>query len=106
MQYLTSQLIIPIPEDKIIVDLIEYKELKDNELEGCYWSMSDLEKRINKKRDWITQNLLYNPKYKSLLDVKNKGFVFYPVKKGQQWCFQATKMAKFLEDHFADIHNN
>lgn len=48
MQYLTSQLIIPIPEDKIIVDLIEYKELKDNELEGCYWSMSDLEKRINK----------------------------------------------------------
>lgn len=74
------------------------------DLKGVWWSMKDLEERINRKQQWIKKYILYQPKFKELLDIDNGGFVFYPKKPGQTWTFQATKMSDFLEKNFAEIH--
>ncbi|MCY8087641.1 DUF771 domain-containing protein [Bacillus sonorensis] len=89
----------------VLIQKIELEELKANELKGVYWSMKDLEKKTSKKSEWIKENILYPSRFRRLLDTEKGGFVFYPKSKGQTWSFQATKMADFLEKHFADIFN-
>lgn len=103
MTQLQVQLSIPIPSDTVLITKLEYTNLKQQELLGQYWTMKDLEKRTNKKSEWIKENILYPSRFKKILDVKNNGFVFYPNNKGQNWSFNATKMALFLEKYFADI---
>lgn len=103
MQQLSVSLTIPIPHDSVLISKVELKELKQSQLLGVYWSMKDLEKKINRKSEWIKENILYPPKFKKILDVQNGGFVFYPKSKGQTWSFQASKMADFLEKHFKEI---
>ncbi|PMC35734.1 DUF771 domain-containing protein [Bacillus sp. UMB0899] len=105
-QSIKIQAIIPIPEDQILIEKVEFERLQALELQGRFWSMQDLEERINKKRDWIKENILYKPKFKAILDINNGGFVYYPEKKGQNWSFQATQMAKFLEGHFVEIFSS
>ncbi|MED4373545.1 DUF771 domain-containing protein [Bacillus paralicheniformis] len=105
MQQLNVSLSIPVPENMVLVQKVELEELKANELKGVYWSMKDLEKKTSKKSEWIKENILYPSRFRRLLDTENGGFVFYPKSKGQTWSFQATKMADFLEKHFADIFN-
>lgn len=103
MQQLLVTLTIPIPDDSIVITKIKLEELKQGQLVGVYWSMKDLETRINKKHEWIKENILYPSKFRKILDVEYGGFVYYPKSKGQTWSFQATKMAEFLEKHFTDI---
>lgn len=103
MQQLNVQLTIPVPADSVLISKVEFEELKKQELAGVYWSMKDLEKRINRKSAWIKANILYPPKFKKILDVENGGFVFYPKTQGQTWSFLASKMTEFLEKHFAQI---
>lgn len=103
MQQLSVTLTIPIPSDLIIISKVELEELKKAQLAGVYWSMKDLENRINRKHEWIKENILYPSKFKKVLDIESGGFVFYPKSKGQTWSFQASKMAAFLEKHFKDI---
>ncbi len=104
-QKLNLNLLITIPETYIIIDKMDFEELKKAELLGVYWSMSDLENRMGRKKDWIKQHLLYNPHFKSKLDVTNGGFVYYPNKKGEPWSFHASKMANFLDENFKLIFN-
>ncbi|WP_277679730.1 DUF771 domain-containing protein [Gracilibacillus dipsosauri] len=96
MQQLSVTLNIPVPEDSIIIKKVEYEELKQNELQGVYWNMKDLEGKINRKHEWIKENILYPSRFRKILDVEYGGFVFYPKAKGQIWTFKATDMAKFL----------
>ncbi|WP_251553998.1 DUF771 domain-containing protein [Neobacillus muris] len=103
MQKLKAEIVITIPEDMVLITRVEYEELKQNELTGVYWNMKDLEKRINKKSDWIKENILFPSRFKKILDIDNGGFVYYPETKGQPWAFQATKMAEFLEGNFQRI---
>lgn len=103
MQQLTVQLSIPIPPDSVLISKVELEELKKNELTGVYWSMRDLESRINKKSEWIKENILYPSRFRKILDVENGGFVFYPKAKGQTWSFHAPRMAEFLDKHFTEI---
>ncbi|MFD2682608.1 DUF771 domain-containing protein [Virgibacillus sp. MSP4-1] len=105
-QSIKIQAVIPIPEDQILIEKVELERLKSLELQGRYWSMQDLEERINKKREWIKENILYKPKFKMILDVNNGGFVYYPEKKGQNWSFQANKMAHFLDKNFSEIFSS
>jgi len=65
--------------------------------------MKDLEKRVNRKSEWIKENILYPTHFKKVLDAENGRFVFYPRSKGQTWSFQASKMAKFLDENFDRI---
>lgn len=105
-QKLKVQISIPIPENQILIDKVELERLKASELIGIYWTMSDLEERVGRKKDWIKEHILYNPKFKSILDVNLGGFVYYPEKKGQTWSFHASKMASFLDSNFVHIYSN
>jgi phage pi2 protein 07 len=102
-QQLTVNLEIPIPSDLVIISKVELQELKQKELKGVYWTMQDLEKRINRKHEWIKENILYPSRFKKILDVDQDGFVFYPRSRGQSWSFHAQKMADFLDKNFQQI---
>lgn len=106
MQKLNVELFIPIPEDQVLISKVELEQLKKREMEGVYWTMKDLEKRINKKSEWIKENILYRSKFREILDVDNGGFVYYPKKKGETWVFHASNMSKFLDDNFHRIFGN
>jgi phage pi2 protein 07 len=97
------QLSIPIPADSVLISRVELENLKKNELIGVYWSMRDLEIRINRKNEWIKENILYPQRFRKILDAEQGGFVFYPKSKGQTWSFQASRMAEFLEKYFSQI---
>lgn len=105
-QKLNVQLIIAIPESQIIIERLEFEALKKADLLGVYWSMVDLENRMGRKIDWIKQNVLYNPRFKSTLDTSCGGFVYYPQKKGEPWSMHALQMVKFLDENFNDIFGN
>lgn len=106
MQQLSVNLTIPIPSESILISKVELEELKQSQLIGVYWSMKDLEKRINYKSEWIKENILYPTKFRKILDVEYGGFVFYPKSKGQTWSFKASEMASFLDKHFQAIFKN
>ncbi|NEY21530.1 DUF771 domain-containing protein [Bacillus ginsengihumi] len=106
MQQLVAKIAIPIPEDQILISKVELEELKQQQLFGTYWSMKDLEQRINRKQEWIKEHILFPTKFRKILDIEEGGFVFYPQKKGQTWSFHARHMAKFLDDHFNQIFLN
>lgn len=103
MQQLNVSMSIPIPNDTVLIKKVELEELQAESLSGVYWNMKDLEKRTGKKHEWLKENILYRPKFKSLLDSENGGFVYYPKTQGQSWSFQATEMAKFLDRNFSEI---
>ncbi|RYL97466.1 DUF771 domain-containing protein [Sporolactobacillus sp. THM7-7] len=105
-QQLSVHLIIPIPSDSVVISRTELQALKKQQLKGVYWSMKDLEKHVNRKSEWIKANILYPSEFRSVLDVENGGFVFYPCVKGQTWSFQASKMAEFLDENFHRIFSS
>lgn len=99
-QQLNVQLTIHIPEDQVLISKVELEDLQRNKLAGKYWTMKDLEAQTGRKSDWLQEKILYVPRFKQKLDARNGGFVYYPKGKGSPWAFQATKMAKFLDDNF------
>ena len=105
MQQISLNLTVPIPEGYVMIQKCEFEELQKSNVRGVYWSMQHLEQHINKKQDWIKENILYVPKFKQELDSALGGFVFYPAKKGQPWSFHAQKMMQFLDDNFNSIHH-
>lgn len=98
-QQLSVKMSIPIPTDSILIKKVEFEELRDQSLSGIYWTMKDLQKRINKSDVWIKDNILYKPRFKKELEA----FVFYPQSQGQSWSFQAKRMSKWLDDNFNRI---
>lgn len=95
--------------DLMIVKKNDYEtliaKLEEEILSGRWWSMKDLEVRINKSYEWIRRNILDPPHFREILDIENGGFVFYP-EKGKTWSFQARKMAEFLDENFSSIYKN
>ncbi len=100
MQQLQVNLTVPVPEDYVLITKVELEELKQERLSGIYWTMKDIEQRINKKHEWIKEKILYPSKFRESLDVKKGGFVYYPEVTGEKWSFHAVQMAKFLDDNF------
>lgn len=103
MQQLTANITIPVPENLILISKAKLESLKKESLVGTYWTMKDVEEKVNRKHEWIKENILYPSHFRKILDVDNGGFVFYPKVKGQTWSFQATKMAKFLDEQFTNV---
>lgn len=103
MQQLTVNLTIPVPADQVLISKVELQELQEQQLKGVYWTMKDLERRINKKSEWIKENILFPSRFRKILDVDNGGFVYYPKNQGQSWSFLAPKMADFLDKYFQSI---
>ncbi|HHY71634.1 MAG TPA: DUF771 domain-containing protein [Bacillus bacterium] len=103
MQTLKLSVDVTIPDEFVVITKVELEELEKQQLLGKYWNMKDLEKQINKKHEWIKENILYPNRFRKILDVDNGGFVYYPKSKGQTWSFHALKMAEFLDKHFNPI---
>lgn len=99
-QQLNVQLAIPIPADQVLISKVELEELQRQSLTGVFWTMKDLEQRTSRKKEWLIENLLYQPRFKKELE----HIVYYPKGKGSPWSFNAPKMAKFLEDNFHLIY--
>lgn len=100
---------VTIPDDYVLLKKVDYLKLKKTNKEaekGRWWTMSDLEKRLGRSREWIRENILLIPEFKKILDVENDGFVYYPRNQGESWAFLASKMSEFLEDNFNDIFTN
>lgn len=104
MQQIQAVVTFPIPEESVLISKVEYEELKEDSLQGRFWTMKDLEKRLNRQALWIRDNILLRPDFKEELDVENGGFVFYPRQgTGEKWAFLASRMSEFLDKHFAEI---
>lgn len=101
LQQLKTEIIFKIPSHLVLVEKVEYDQLKYEQLSGKWWTLTDLENATKRKRLWLQDNILYVPKFKKELEQ----FVHYPQYRGDNWLFQATKMAKFLEDNFYKIFN-
>ncbi len=76
-QKLEVNLTIPIPDDSVLIKKVDLERLQEEELSGVWWSMKDLEKRINRKQLWIKENILFPSKFRKILDIENGGFVFF-----------------------------
>ncbi|EMF0171464.1 DUF771 domain-containing protein [Enterococcus hirae] len=87
------------PENIVLVPKQEYGRLVENDLSGKTWTMNDLRERLgNVDARVIREKVLYP--YRKELDVLNGGFVVYHKKTGSPWKFQASKMAKFIDEHW------
>lgn len=102
-QKLNVQLEILLPQDSVVINKVVLEELQKQSIAGVYWTMKDLEKRINRKSEWIKENILYPSKFRTQLDVECGGFVFYPNRKGQTWLFHALRTSEFLDKNFQQI---
>lgn len=94
---------ITIPSDLILISKVEYEELQENADIGRWWTLKDVLSRINRERDWFKQNVLFNPKYKKRIDVKNGGFVKYPIGGRDTYLFLPSRTKEFLEENFAEL---
>ncbi|OIK10163.1 hypothetical protein BIV60_22245 [Bacillus sp. MUM 116] len=103
MQEISTNVVIQFPSEFVLITKLEFEELKQHELTGTYWSMKDLERRTNKKHDWIKEHILYPERHRKVLDIEYGGFAFYPKSKGQTWSFHASRMAEFLDKNFQAI---
>jgi phage pi2 protein 07 len=102
MQYIEFSPVIqiPIPDDKILVDAVEFKELKSAELLGQTWDSKDVTKRLGCDiRNW--KIVFY--RYRKVVDVNNGGFVKFPTKKGMPWKFNAKPTATFIDKHWREF---
>lgn len=109
MQTLNVSLSVPvkIPEDMVLIKKVELKEMKDEiNDKNIWWTMKDLEKKLNRRHVWIKEKILYRPEFKKILDVKNGGFVYYPQSQGESWIFESSKMKNFLKEYFSEIYSN
>lgn len=77
-----------------------------SETQRIWWSMADLKEKTGRGEDWLKENILLRPSFKRILDIENGGMVYYPENRGDQWCFIASRMSEFLENHFNEIFIN
>lgn len=104
-QKVKIQAAFEIPEDKVIVDRSEYEKLQNSIDDGCWWTSKDVESRYKHKMDWLKENILLIPSYKSELDAKNGGCVHYAdPENGRYWSFEPTRFKEFMSKHFTEIN--
>ena len=60
MQALKAEVVIEVPENMVLVDKVEYLELKEKDYIGKTWTIADLKRELNIKKNqaWITECIL------------------------------------------------
>ncbi|WP_019292875.1 DUF771 domain-containing protein [Lactococcus petauri] len=86
-----------IPEDKILVDKVEYQELKEKDFDG-WVGMKEFVAKSNRSAPTISK-LLKRPELIKTLSVENGGWVYYP-KDGSHWSFHYKEMMEFINKEF------
>jgi len=97
-----------IPMFKIIVDDQLVKELAKEEIkkmlqgqgEGIWWDLKRLEVETCRKRDWLLEKIILNPRYKEEMSYISNG------REGGRWMFRAADMKAFLDRNFHELNRN
>lgn len=100
-----QNILIALPENKIIVERSEYEELSRNSSQGRYMTLSEVLELLSVSRPWLLDNVLYKPEIRKEIDVdKNKnGFVKYPDNQGGRYFFLASKTKEYFEKNFVKL---
>ncbi|MFS1664116.1 DUF771 domain-containing protein [Streptococcus sp. zg-JUN1979] len=96
---------IPIPDDMILIDRVEYEDLKQKASE-IWWDMNDILEKLSISRSHFQETVLLNPKYRDKIDIDRNpidGFVCYPEKQGNKYLFLKSKAKVFFEENFVEI---
>ena len=87
-----------IPEDKILINKIEYQELKKNDFDG-WVGMDVFTEKSNRSVPTISK-VLRKVDVRKRADVNNGGWVYYPNGKGDNWSFKFREMMEFINKEF------
>jgi len=106
LQLCVEDVKIKLPPNTLLVKEDNYKLLQQKNKSGSVLSFNDVLKLLGVSRPWLLKNILYNPKYKKIIDIKNNpqnGFVSYPRNKGGRYYFLESKTKEFFEENFAEV---
>ncbi|MDY4002114.1 MAG: DUF771 domain-containing protein [Streptococcus orisratti] len=100
-----QNIVLELPESKIIVDREEYEHLKEKTSKGRYLTLNEVLELLSVSRPWLLENVLYNPEIRSQIDIDQNpdGFVKYPHNQGGRYFFLASRTRDYFETHFAEI---
>ncbi|MCM6842256.1 DUF771 domain-containing protein [Lactococcus lactis] len=87
-----------IPEDKILVDKVEYQELKEKDFDG--WVGMDVFIEKSNRSIPTVSKVLRKPDLRKRIAVENGGWVYYPNGKGDNWSFRFKEMMDFINKEF------
>ncbi|WP_300558458.1 DUF771 domain-containing protein [Companilactobacillus sp.] len=105
MQTIKATVVMEIPEDKVIIDRIEYEQLKYDSDSGTWWTTADITDRYHHKMDWFKEKIFYIPKYKKILSDENGGPVHYSNNEnGRHWSFEPNGFKQFMANYFPEIN--
>jgi len=90
---------VNIPSDYVLITKIEYENLKTEQRKAQYLTMKDLIELTNRKRGWLMENLLNNPKWFDELEE----FTHFPQASGDAWLFRKNGLIEFLENRFLEV---
>lgn len=98
----TVPLVKIIIDEKLVRDLtqIEVAKLLQGAGEGSWWNMKRLESETCRKRDWLLDNILLNPKYREEMNLITNNC------EGGRWMFKAKEMRCFLDKNFHHLNRN
>lgn len=97
---------IPIPEDMLLVDKVEFEKLKRDASEGRWMDIKEILEMLSISRGYLYDLVLLNPRYKDKIDISKNpktGFVSYPESQGGKYLFLASRAKPFFEKNFAEI---
>lgn len=99
MQQIKANIVIEIPEEKILLDKVEYQKLQQKSepewVKGLDWLS---EQTGIQSPTTLRENVLY-PNRKEL----EKTCVDFPDKRGEHWYFNVTPMKKWLKNNFSKV---
>lgn len=101
-----ENVVIALPEDKIIIEKSEYDALKKRDTQGRYMSMNELLELLSVSRSLVHRKyVLYKPEIKAQIDIEKnpEGFVKYPNSQGGKYLFLASKTKEYFKSHFREI---
>ncbi|MCY9764806.1 DUF771 domain-containing protein [Paenibacillus alvei] len=94
------------PLFKVVVDQEYVKQLAKEEVkrlivesgEGTWWDLKRLEVETCRKRDWLIENILLNPRFKDEMKLISNG------RESGRWMVRAAPMRMFLDKHFHELN--
>lgn len=100
-----ENVVIALPENKIIIEKSEYDTLIKRDSQGRYMSMNDLLELLSVSRPWLMENILYKPEIQNQIDIEKNpnGFVKYPSSQGGKYLFLASKTKEYFEKNFREL---
>ncbi|WP_426429113.1 DUF771 domain-containing protein [Staphylococcus equorum] len=98
----TIQVNVPVPDTHMLVEKEEFQKLFELTLDPV-WDMKDLKKKLKMSSDdTIKEKLLYHSSHEKAL--RKEEIAHYPDENFNRWRFNARKMNRYIDEHFAEIH--